>query len=144
MDIIESNKEIAKMLGWIDADGDLVVPNHLSNGYNYSEWADTKYIKRDDLYKGCTICHYINVTQEGFSSDWNWLHEVVEKIESLKEGEEVEHNWYVTVGEGNYCRIFTDEFKTFQDEIIVENANTKREAVIQAVWEFLNYFYQKK
>jgi hypothetical protein len=79
-----------------------------------------------------------------FSSDWNWLHEVVEKIESLKEGEEVEHNWYVTIGEGNYCRIFTAEFKTFQDEIIVENANTKKEAVIQAIWEFLNYFYQKK
>ena len=80
MNIIESNKEIAKMLGWIDADGDLVVPNHLSNGYNYSEWADTKYIKRDDLYKGCTICHYINVTQEGFSSDWNWLMSAVDFI----------------------------------------------------------------
>jgi hypothetical protein len=82
-DIEKNNKEIAKMLGWIDADGDLVVPHHLSNGYNYSEWADTKYIKRDDLYKGCTICHYINVTQEGFSSDWNWLMEAVEFVQKI-------------------------------------------------------------
>jgi hypothetical protein len=79
-----------------------------------------------------------------FHSDWNWIMQVVDKIEGLKEGEEVEHNWYVTIGEGNYCRIFTDEFKTFQDEIIVDNANSKKEAVVLAIWEFLQWYNQNK
>lgn len=78
-----------------------------------------------------------------FSSDWNKLHEVVEKIESLKEGVDVEHNWYVTIGEGAYCRIFTDEFKTFQDEIVV-NGDTKKQSVVLAIWEFLNYYNEIK
>jgi hypothetical protein len=83
----------------------------------------------------------IELTEEiDFLNNWNWIMEVVDRIEGLREGEEVEHNWYVTIGEGNYCRIFTDEFKTFQDEIIVYNTNTKKDAVVLAIWEFLQSY----
>jgi hypothetical protein len=78
-----------------------------------------------------------------FDTDWNLIHNIVAQIESLEEGVDVEHNWYVTIGEGAYCRIFTNEFKTFQDEIIV-NGDTKKQSAVLAIWEFLNYYNEIK
>jgi hypothetical protein len=103
-------------------------------GWKQNSKKTTFYVDKNDGR------HIYEIQDLKFHSDWNWIMEVVDKIEGLREGEEVEHNWYVTIGEGNYCRIFTDEFKTFQDEIIVYNANTKKEAVVLAIWEFLQSY----
>jgi hypothetical protein len=103
-------------------------------GWKQNSKKTTFYVDKNDGR------HIYEIQDLKFHSDWNWIMQVVDKIEGLKEGEEVEHNWYVTIGEGNYCRIFTDEFKTFQDEIIVYNANTKKDAVVLAIWEFLQSY----
>lgn len=98
----QRNKEIATMLGWIDADGDLVIPNHISAGSNYSEWADTKKVARDDIFKGHVETCYINTTDTGFSYDWNWLMEAVKFIYSkLSPTDSRRHDLIQRVGRGN-------------------------------------------
>jgi hypothetical protein len=107
-------------------------------GWKQNSKKTTFYVDKNDGR------HIYEIQDLKFHSNWEWIMQVVDKIEGLKEGEEVEHNWYVTIGEGNYCRIFTDEFKTFQDEIIVYNTNTKKDAVVLAIWEFLQSYNKLK
>jgi hypothetical protein len=106
--IIEGNKMIAEFMG-VDID-------------NYTSHEDEGrkcYNQNDLLYNSC----------------WNWLMLVVEKIESLEEGVEVDHPWFVVI-EGNYCRIYSTEFSTFGQEFICENGENK----ITAVWETIVAF----
>lgn len=129
-EIIERNKQIAIMLGWIDKDGDLIIPIHLSNGTDYREWADTKEVKRDDLYTGCVLYHYINVTQEGFSSNYNWLMEALNFIENLG---------YTTSITMNFINImFVNE--GIGITISSQNGPSKKEAIFIAVSDFAKKF----
>jgi len=65
-----------------------------------------------------------------FDKDWNWLMEVVEKIESLGGGIEIYNN---------YCKIIYD------DEIISEiEENYKIEAVYNACMEFIKWYNQNE
>jgi hypothetical protein len=107
-------------------------------GWKQNSKKTTFYVDKNDSR------HIYEIQDLKFHSNWEWIMQVCDRIEGLKEGEEVEHNWYVTIGEGNYCRIFTDEFKTFQDEIIVYNTNTKKDAVVLAIWEFLQSYNKLK
>jgi hypothetical protein len=60
-----------------------------------------------------------------YNSDWNWLMEVVEKIESLGAGIEIYNN---------YCKII------YNDEIIYEiEENSKKESVYNASVEFIKW-----
>lgn len=60
-----------------------------------------------------------------FDTDWNWLMEAVEKIESIK-GTQIFIN-------GISCEIM------FREKVISKHFNTKIEAVNKAVIEFINW-----
>lgn len=59
-----------------------------------------------------------------FHSDWNWVHEVVDKIFSLKS--DLKHHYHL-------CVLLELALKT-----------NKKEAVVQAIWEFLNFYYENE
>lgn len=70
-----------------------------------------------------------------FHSDWNWIMEVVEKIETLIDGFvlfriEDEGCFVAAMGVQNYNNYTT--------------MATKKEAVIQAIWDFLNWHKENK
>jgi hypothetical protein len=67
-----------------------------------------------------------------FQTDWNWLMQVVQKIESL--GNDI----LITT---NYIQIGFDEGEQF---IVVEEVNVKIEAVYQAVLEFVKWYNEQK
>lgn len=70
-----------------------------------------------------------------YHSDWNWLMQVVEKIESL--------NFVVDIqnipGLGQYCRIFS----AGADVVTVRNYETKIKAVYNACVEFIKWYNQQ-
>lgn len=66
-----------------------------------------------------------------YHTDWNWLMQVVQKIESL--GNDI----LITT---NYIQIGFDEGEQF---IVVEEVNVKIEAVYQAVLEFVKWYNEQ-
>ncbi len=105
-------------------DGDFKVPhsNKTSNS-DFKEWCPTYW--NDVLDSGGYLICPTNLM---FHSDWNWLMEVVEKIES--KGFDVHINTCV-------CRISDVGEDRFED-IETFNSNSKLQAVYQAVLEFIN------
>lgn len=85
-----------------------------------------------------------------FHSDWNWIMEIRDKIISL--GYRVEIGTTVIIG--LKLPDIKNDFKQFADlytdEIlgnslkIVSNNNNEKEAVVQAIWEFLNWYNEQK
>lgn len=74
--------------------------------------------------------NFDNVINLQFNSDWNWLMEVVEKIESL--------GYYVNIT-GTYVSIGAIESKT--NPIFIEkDSNIKIEAVYNACVEFIKWY----
>ena len=65
-----------------------------------------------------------------YNSDWNWLMEVVEKIEGLN---------YKVIIQNNNCTI---EMIILDDIVIYENS-TKTEAVYNACIEFIKWYNQQ-
>jgi len=149
----ERNKQIAIMLKWIDEDGDLITPIHLSYNRDYKEWADTKQV----IVKGenFTNTHYINVTNEGFSSDYNWLHEAIDFIN------EQYYNGFpiiCTIGSSgcsiriNDSNVYGDKYKGNKEIVNTLNLNYniieeeerigKKEAIFIAVSDFAVLYNQ--
>ena len=103
--ITENNKLFVEFLGWSKS-------QELKNGY-------------------CVFneeCNSLLLSEMLFHTDWNWLMEVVEKIES--KGFDVHINTCV-------CRI-TDVGEDRFEDIETFNSNSKLQAVYQAVLEFIN------
>ncbi len=69
-----------------------------------------------------------------FFESWDFIMTLIEKIEWL--------DWFVLI-DGNTCKIYRDELNTFQDEFIVDSPN-KKDAVVLAIWEFLNWYNENK
>ena len=93
----------------------------------------TEYFKYEDLK---------------FHSDWNWLMEVVEKIEqtTIKETygqfNEKESNAIVSVViENKFCQILSNGI--YLNEIVSENEETKIEAVYNACLEFIKWYNEQ-
>ena len=110
--IIENNKIIAEFLN-------LTSQVIFEQVFAVSENGKTNFYKKDELK---------------FHSDWNWLMEVVEKIESLNYIFEIKTTW---------CRI--KEIGT--GSIIVlrwEEDRTKIEAVYNACIEFIKCYNENK
>lgn len=126
----EYNRLCAEFLGW----------ESLSPKTKYCYW---KYPEEKSFtFKLGSPVHSNNLI---FHSDWNWIMEVVEKIEitnspSLNE-------WmrsYVTIWsnrEGCTIEVKTEE-EDFYTSIPVKT--TKQEAVVQAIWQFLNWYNEQK
>ena len=122
--IIENNKLIAEFMGVFD--------KILSTG-NIHSWSDAPfyYTTEDTKEKVIkNICKYSK-----YDSDWNWLMEVVEKIENLsKEGE----TYMLSITKFS-ARV------TYKGSRIVDLPidNTKIEAVYNACVEFIKWYNEK-
>jgi len=132
--IIANNKLIAEFMGYNFIDGDFKVThsNKTSNS-DFKEWCPTYW--DDDLDSGGYLVSPSNLL---FHSDWNWLMEVVEKIESIKiETYKVRVDIYF-----NCCQIYP----THWDELIsiYGNKETKLEIVYNACIEFIKWYSQQK
>lgn len=77
-----------------------------------------------------------------FDSDWNWIMEVKTKMCTLKSIDEF-NTCYDSVSNGFFCVIFPaykNTFNVFQTTTFL----TEKEAVVQAIWEFLNWYNEQK
>jgi len=78
--------------------------------------------------------------QTKFNKDWNWLMEVVDKIESTRD-EENNGFFYVEIYT-TLCIIFNNG--NYLNEIVSAEGKTKLEATYKAVVEFINYYNENK
>lgn len=91
----------------------------------------------------------IRVERLFFDSDWNWIMEVVEAIEKNKYLLDKERPYYLTI-DNNYCGIFfnrwNDKGKDFNGtkQIVSIKGNSKKEAVVEAINQFLIWYNSKK
>ena len=107
--ITEKNKIIAEFLN-------LTSQVIFEQVFAVSENGKTNFYKKDELK---------------FHSDWNWLMEVVEKIESL--GYRIEIVKHI-------CRIYLSNKET----IIISENTPKIEAVYNACVEFIKWYNEQK
>jgi hypothetical protein len=77
-----------------------------------------------------------------FHSDWNWIMEVVEKIEHIKK---------YSIGIDSHPSYGTNvliqhaHINGVYDLVIKESTHwNKKEAVIQSIWQFLNWYNEQK
>ena len=122
--IIEKNKLIAEFLG-----------------------KNTPLIDRNDGYtKDLKVFSYKDLS---FHHDWNWLMEVVKKIEktTIREthGQFNENECEATISisiENTFCQILSNG--AFLNEIISINGESKIEAVYSACVEFVKWYNENK
>ena len=118
----ENNKIIAEFMG---LNKTKMFFNLKTGNYVKKETADCD-IKVVDVY----LKNNKPITNFYYHSDWNWLMEVVEKIESL--------GYYVNIT-GTYVSIGAIESKT--NPIFIEkDSNIKIEAVYNACVEFIKWY----
>ncbi len=75
--------------------------------------------------------HKDPVTYLDFDDDWNWIMEVVEKIQFYK----------ALIISINHCEI---HFMPNDGIRINVGGRTTKEAVVQAIWEFLNWYKKQQ
>jgi len=85
---------------------------------------------------------YVPIIHLKFHSDWNWIMEVVEKIEHIKKysiGID-SHPSY-----GTSVLIQHAHINGVYDLVIKESTHwNKKEAVVEAIWQFLNWYNEQK
>jgi hypothetical protein len=109
-EILEYNKKCADFRGWKDLNND-----------SFPEYIDK-------------LGNFYPLKELKFHSDWNWIMEVVEAIEKLR---------YLVVIQSNFCQIQEVGTKenSFSPRIIAyQEALTKKEAVVQAINQFLIWY----
>jgi hypothetical protein len=77
-----------------------------------------------------------------FHSDWNWIMEVKNKICQLNLIDEFNTS-YDSVAKGWHCQLlpaYKNSFSSFYSKIV----STEKEATIQAIWEFLQWYNEQK
>jgi len=117
-EIQERNKQIALMLGW----------HQNPNKFNF--WVgDDKLVSKDS---------FVETRDLTFHSDWNWLMEAVEFIESLNNG-----SCYSIKIVNNKCEIFINtQYALAYDKhlSVFQKLDCKKEAVFIAVSDFAKYW----
>ena len=125
----ENNKLIAEFLGWekiyLEGCVEYILPESLA----------------DPIYK--LDSRFILE----FDSNWNWLMEVVEKIESIKDSYHGRFGVYISA---NSCTIQSTNFRPdkpipnpphYYDNIVL---NTKIESTYYSVLNFINFYNKQK
>jgi len=111
----ESNKIIAEFMGVFD--------KILSTG-NIHSWSDAPFYYTTEDSKEKVMDNISKYAK--YQSDWNWLMEVVEKIESLEVVVEIRENvCYIETSPNNYYSELED---------------TKLQATYRAVVEFIKWY----
>jgi hypothetical protein len=114
----EENKLIAEFMGYIDngcsEEGFLIHPKT-----NYD----------------------VEINNLMFHSDWNWLMEVVEKIENISFNKS-DIFFNVTIGSGLYCTIQDSNFDGLLE--INTSEETRIKTVYKAVFEFIKWYNENK
>lgn len=132
---VENNKLIAEFIG---LDKVKCVMHESGKYYEYRANSAFSCIKEQEIQVesehgiGLVEQDFLFAEDLKFHSDWNWLMEVVEKIESLG---------YQVVIEKNNCNIVNWEYTQVIDPKFysrVVRSATKIEAVYSAVVEFIN------
>ena len=138
-DVKEFNRLCAELLGYVNT-------TPTDKDFNIHEHPETKKMIETN---------FTNV----FTEDWNWIMQVVEKIESLivagveesrnLELEEVEWSFTFEIN-GKQCMINRDcspQFWGTSSDFLklysCEN-KSKKESVVKAIWQFLNWYEKNK
>ncbi len=110
------------------------------------QWKDNSYWEHKDKANVHTSKKVLG--RDGylsFDSDWNWIMRMVEAIEKDKYLLNKERPYYLII-DNNYCGVFfnrwNDSGKDFggTKQIVSIKANSKKEAVVQAINQFLIYY----
>lgn len=129
MNTTENNKLIAEFLGYEFIDGDFKVPHaDKTNNSDFKEWCPTYW--DNDLDSGGYLVVPCNLM---FHLDWNWLMEVVEKIESLE---------YNVEFSKNHCIIIA-EIEKVDSKRITKYSEIKIKAVYNACVEFIKWYNEQ-
>jgi hypothetical protein len=126
----EYNELCARFLGWEMRS----YPSHIKNRFHgRSVW----FSPPSSDGKTRTFCCVRG--EEYFDCDWNWIHQVLEKIEelgfeSLSGGGE----YYYPEKGMRYIQSFIKD-----DLTIYSEGRTKMETAIEAIWKFLNWHNEK-
>ena len=113
------------------------------------EWYNSYWgMKKDDG----TVSAFSEDTTK-FYSDWNWIMQVVEKIENLKT-ETSSFRFYINpksviiLEDKNYSFEIGDggisSWPLYFNGSIYTIGKSKKEAVVQAIWNFLNWYNENK
>lgn len=123
--IAQFNKKCAEFIGAYFCDDD---KKEFPNGY----WLIDDYYRELPLY----------LNQFKFHSDWNWIMEVVEKIESFIFQEPVPDTYYEVRLVGSvYVYIGSNN----GDELItVDDQPSKKQAVVKAIDQFIDWYNKQK
>ncbi len=84
-------------------------------------WVDKEGVKHNNL---------------AFDSDWNWIMKVIEKIELLDN-----FFYFVKIHSGGCFIHLINDTKNY---ISKQYSANKKEAVVLAIWEFLNWYNKNK
>lgn len=104
---------------------DLPIPKDLNQKINYYKVGDV------------ILRYYIDLTKLEFHSNWNWIMELVDKIEKIDDSK-----YYVSILE-NECSIIDKEAAANEDNpffiepISFKIGDSKKDAVVQAIREFI-------
>jgi hypothetical protein len=130
-EILEYNKRCAEFLGY-----ELITPQMRKRP---EQWKDNSYWEHKDKANVHTSKKVLG--RDGyleFHSDWNCIMEVVEAIEKLR---------YLVVIQSNFCQIqeIGTKENNFKPYIIASiYGNYKKEAVVQAINQFLIWYNENK
>lgn len=122
---VENNKIIAEFMGAIQA----YKPYVNVELYEYDMFGII-----DQIEDGENEQHYFLPEQMLFHSDWNWLMEVVEKIESLGYDSEIIYR----LDDGGHCCYLNDS------PVFSSQMGSKIEAVYNACLEFIKWYNEQK
>lgn len=124
------NKLIAEFMGYEFIDGEFRVPHSdKTTNSNFSEWCST-YGDIDGMF---SVGYLLAPSNLMFHSDWNWLIEVVEKIESL--------DYSIDITASNvYINHSDDEFKQI---VGFSDTYSKIEAVYNACLDFIKWYNEQ-
>ncbi len=94
--------------------------------------------------------HYSNIFQEHdlkFHSDWNWIMEVVEKIDNIFVFEDYSVSMTLETHGLSIITVHYYQPDRTKQKIIKQFTSiskNKKEAVVEAIWEFLQWYNEQK
>lgn len=144
--MIQLNLKCAKFLEWKPAFA------HEADRYGYIQTVDgfsTPFYNNSDpqLVESNQDLTIHSISELKFHSDWNWIMEVIEKIESLGYATSLSHN-YVISNYGNDCfKIDTksNAISAYDDKPIQFSLTKgKKEATIESIDRFIDWYNKQK